>query len=244
MLRCLYLIWTVLVAAPILISMTLFTSIMTILLFWCPNSAFIVFIQRLWSRMFFWVLFCPVTVEGRENIVPGRSYVFVANHQSMLDVWVVYGYLPVIYKWIMKKEVDSIPFVGAACRAAGHICVDRSNPRAAYQSLERMRQTLKDGICTVIFPEGTRSKTGQMGRFKRGAFQLALDAELDIIPLSISGAWDAWKPTALLPTPHPIHLTIGQPIPMTLDKNKEVAELRKDEEEFIEHVRQAVASNL
>lgn len=244
MLRFLYLIWFCLVAFPVMLTMTILTAVATIVFFWCPNSAFIVGLQRLWSKMFFWFLFCPVTVEGEENLKPNTSYVFVCNHQSMLDVWVIYGYLPVIFKWIMKKEVGRIPLVGTACRYAGHICIDRSNPRSAYKSLEQMRATLKDGICTVIFPEGTRTKTGKMGAFKRGAFQIALDAGLEVVPLTISGAWEAWKPTARFATPHPIRLSIGKPMPMTLDRTKEPAELRADEEAFIAKVHEAVASKL
>ena len=93
----------------------------------------------MWSRSFGWLLFLPVTITGKENIKPGQSYIFVANHQSMLDVWIIYGWLPVIFKWLMKAELRKVPFVGSACKAAGHVFVDRSSPMAAKRSLEEVR---------------------------------------------------------------------------------------------------------
>lgn len=244
MFTLLYRIWFCLVALPLLLTATFITSVATILCFWCPNSAFIIGIQRLWSRLFFWLLFMPVTVEGRENIEPNKSYVFVANHQSMLDVWLVYGYLPVIFKWIMKKEVDSIPLVGSACRYAGHICVDRSNPRKALASLERMKTIMTNGVCTVVFPEGTRTKTGKMARFKRGAFQIALDLNLDVVPISISHAWDAMPPGAIFPRPKKLKLVIGKPVPMNIDKNQDPALVRAEEEAFIQKVHDIIEKEL
>lgn len=244
MVKYLYIAYQYLFAIPVLVVMTFLTSVMTILCFWCPNAAFPIWWQRTWSKCFFWLLFLPVEVEGMEHIEPGKSYVFVSNHQSMLDVWLIYGNLPVVFKWIMKKEVDKIPFVGAACRYAGHVCVDRSNPRSAYQSLERMKQTLRNGVCTVVFPEGTRTKTGQMGRFKRGAFQIALDLGLDIVPISISGAFACMKPGQPYVTRGKIRLYVGEPMPMNIDRTQETAIVREQEEAFIEQVRTRIAEQV
>lgn len=240
----LYRTYQLLIAAPLLVLFTLITALNTEIFFWAKNSAYCHWVQQMWSRSFFWLLGLPVTVKGLENIEKGKSYVFVANHQSALDVWLVYGYLPVVYKWLMKKELRYVPLIGNACAAAGHIFVDRKNPRAAYRAMQRLKDELREGVSTVIFPEGTRSKTGEMGRFKRGAFQIALDLGLDIIPLSISGAYDVQRPGQYFARRHPVCLTVGKPIRMDFDRSGEVAEVRAAEEAFIERVHQAVAENI
>lgn len=242
--KYLYRIYQLLIAFPLLFILTVITALTTELFFWAKNSTFVHWVQQTWSKSFFWLFGLPVTVEGLENIEKGKSYVFVANHQSMLDVWLVYGFLPVVYKWLMKKELRYVPFIGNACAAAGHVFVDRKNPRAAFRAMQQLKAEMRHGVSTVIFPEGTRSKTGEMGRFKRGAFQIALDMGLDIIPLSISGLYEAQRPGQFFVTRHPVKLTVGKPIEMKIDRTGEVAEIRAAEEQFILRVQQAVAENI
>ena len=218
--KYLYIVYQYVIAFPLLWVLTMLTSIITIILFPWPNSKFVNWTQKLWSRSFGWLLFLPVKVTGKENIKPGQSYIFVANHQSMLDVWIVYGWLPVVFKWLMKAELRKVPFVGSACKAAGHVFVDRSSPMAAQRSLKEVEKVLTNGVCTVIFPEGTRSLNGQVGRFKRGAFQIALELNLPIIPISLTGCFEAMNRKCKYVTRHPIHMHIGDPI-MPEQFNKE-----------------------
>jgi len=96
--------------------------------------------------------FVKVKITGLEKLNPRQSYVIVCNHQSIYDIFVVYGWLPMIFKWMMKEEVRRIPFVGIACEAAGHIFINRSNPVAAKHSLEKAESQLKNGVSVVIFP--------------------------------------------------------------------------------------------
>lgn len=231
--RLLYNIYVYLVVFPIAIVLTLLTSIITILFFWCPNASAIHWVQMMWSRSFFRLLFIPVEIEGLEHLQEGQSYVFVANHQSMFDVWLVYGWLPVIFKWMMKKELGRIPFVGTACRCAGHVMVDRSNPRAAVLSMQQVKRALQGGACTVIFPEGTRSKTGAVGPFKRGAFKIALDLKLPVVPLSISGCYQMLPKGKWWFNWSRVKLVVGEPQDLTQYD-------RTQENEAIEHVRQLV----
>lgn len=207
-----YIIYQYLIALPLLVLLTIFTALFTIVFSPWKNARFVHLEQMFWSRSFFWLLFLPVKVTGLEHIQKGQSYVFVSNHQSMLDVWAIYGYLPVVYKWLMKAEIRKIPFVGTACKCAGHIFVERTNARSSFRSLQAIEKQLVNGVCTVIFPEGTRSKDGQVGRFKRGAFQIAIDLGLPVIPISLSGCYEAMDRKAKFVTWHPIHLHIGQPI--------------------------------
>lgn len=207
-----YILYQYLVAWPLLVCLTIFTALFTICAMHWRNTEFVHRVQQFWSCSFFWLMFIPVDVDGVENIEPGQSYVFVSNHQSMFDVWLIYGWLPVIFKWLMKAELRRVPLVGIACKVAGHIFVDRKNAKASVESLQLVKDQLRDGVCTVIFPEGTRTKDGQVGRFKRGAFQIALDLNLPIIPISLSGCFD------LLPKGKPfinrrrVHMHIGKPM--------------------------------
>ena len=183
-------VYQYLIALPLFACITLFTAVTTIIFMHWRNSAWLHWIQQMWSRSFFWLLFMNVEVRGLENIRQDQSYVFVCNHQSMADVFAVYGWLPVVFKWIMKKELRKIPFVGSACAAAGHIYIDRSSKMAAARSLKAAEKQLHGGVCVVIFPEGTRTLTGEVGRFKRGAFTIASDLNLPILPISLTGCFE------------------------------------------------------
>jgi 1-acyl-sn-glycerol-3-phosphate acyltransferase len=219
----LYGLYQYIIVWPIMVVLTLFTAVFTILFIPFRNAEFVHKVQQFWSCSFFRLMLLPVTVEGLEHIKPGQSYVFVSNHQSMFDVWLIYGWLPVIFKWLMKAELRKVPFVGTACKAAGHIYVDRKNPKAALESMENVKKQLKDGICTVIFPEGTRTKDGQVGRFKRGAFQIALDLKLPIIPISLSGCYDVLPKGKPFVYRRPVRMYVGESIDITQFENNNEA---------------------
>lgn len=230
-----YFLYQYLVAWPLLVCLTIFTAVFTICTIPWRNAEFVHKVQQFWSCSFFWLMFIPVKIEGMEKIQPGQSYVFVSNHQSMFDVWLIYGWLPVIFKWLMKAELRRVPLVGIACKAAGHIFVDRKNAKASLESLQQIKNQLQNGICTVIFPEGTRTKDGQIGRFKRGAFQIALDLNLLIIPISLSGCFE------LLPKGKPF--IYKRPVQMYIGKPMDISHYT-DSAEAIEAVRNAVIEGI
>ena len=210
--KYLYIAYQYLIAFPLMGLLTVFTALFTILFVPFRNAEFVHKEQQFWSRACYWLMFIPVSVDGIEHIKPNQSYVFVSNHQSMYDVWLIYGWLPVIFKWLMKAEIRHIPFVGTACKAAGHIFVERRKAKASMDSLREIEKQLKDGVCTVIFPEGTRTENGEVGRFKRGAFQIALDLGLPVIPLSVSGCYEVMPKGQRYVNRHPVHMHIGEPI--------------------------------
>ena len=232
-----YILYQYLIAWPLLAVLTAFTAIFTVCTVHWKNAEFVQKVQQFWSRSFFWLMFLPVSVDGTEHIKPGQSYVFVANHQSMFDVWLVYGWLPVIFKWLMKAELRKVPFVGTGCKAAGHIFVDRRNAKAALESLQEVERQLVNGVCTVIFPEGTRSLNGEVGRFKRGAFQIAMDLGLPVIPLSLDGCFEVLPKGKPFVNRHPVHMHIGEAIDLKQFKD---AEGKPDANAAIEAVRTAV----
>jgi 1-acyl-sn-glycerol-3-phosphate acyltransferase len=141
----------------------------------------------IWSRLNAFITPMFVTVTGRQHIDSKQSYVIISNHQSLYDIFLIYGWLGVDIKWVMKKELAKIPGIGFGSKKVGHIFLDRSNSRVALESLNEAKKKLVDGTSVVIFPEGTRSQTGQLGPFKKGAFKLALDLGLPILPITISG---------------------------------------------------------
>jgi len=233
LLKPFYILYQYVIAWPLLAVLTVFTAVFTICTVPWKNAEFVHKVQQFWSRSFYWLMFLPVSVDGTEHIQPGQSYVFVANHQSMFDVWLVYGWLPVVFKWLMKAELRKVPFVGIGCKAAGHIFVDRRNAKAAMESLKEVEKQLTNGVCTVIFPEGTRSLNGEVGRFKRGAFQIAWDLGLPVIPLSLDGCFEVMPKGKPFVNRHPVHMHIGEPIDL-----KQFA----DANEAIDFVRNAVIS--
>ncbi len=232
-----YIVYQYFIVFPILLVITFFTALMTILFTAWKNSAFIVAMQRFWARCFYYLCFIPVEVTGKENLQEGQSYVFVCNHQSIYDVFVIYGWLPVVFKWILKQELRKIPFVGVACEKAGHIFIDRSNVRKAFQSVETAKQTLQNGVCVVIFPEGTRTFDGQVAPFRHGAFKMAFDLDLPIVPLSLNGCYELMNRRQKYLTWHRVKLHIDKPIYLT-EEDKE------NRAETIEKIRNIVIKNI
>jgi len=197
-----------LIALPILLVVTVLCAIITIICIPWKNSWWLHAIQATWAKMFCWLFFIPVHTEGLEYIRPNQSYVFVSNHQSYFDIFLIYGWLPVVFKWLMKKEIGRIPVVGTACKAAGHIAIDRTHAKAATESLAKVATQLVGGVSTVIFPEGTRTYDGQIARFKRGAFQIAWDLNLPVIPIRIDGCYEVMNRHAKSVTRHLVSMKV------------------------------------
>lgn len=166
----------------------------------------------IWGKCFCWLNLVSVSVRGRENISPKTSYVFVANHQGAFDIFSIYGFLGHNFKWMMKASLIKVPFVGWACKMSGHIFVDRSSPAAIRRTMEKAEKQLAGGMSVVVFPEGARTLDGRMHSFKRGAYLLATEFNLPVVPVSIDGAYKVLRRTAKLPRPGHINLTIHKPI--------------------------------
>ena len=152
-------------------------------------------INRLWS----WAILCAgavkLKVTGLEKLDPHRQYIFMVNHQSNVDIPILIQSLPRFQlRWIAKQELFWIPFFGWAMWATKHIAVDRSKPKNAVKSLRLAKQRIAAGISVVVFPEGTRSRDGQLQRFKKGGFLLAVKTNTEIVPVTVKGS------RALLPS--------------------------------------------
>lgn len=177
-----------LIFLPFLIINTLFFGVVAVLVSSLINQRIgSYFGGVIWSRLNAFFTPMIVKVSGKENIQKNTSYVIIPNHQSYYDIFLIYGWLGIDIKWIMKKELKKIPGIGFGSQKVGHIFLDRSNSRIALQSLNEAKKKLVNGTSVVIFPEGTRSQDGQLGKFKRGAFKLALDLELPLLPVTVIG---------------------------------------------------------
>lgn len=213
--KYLYRTYQLLIALPLIAIYTLITSLMVTIGCTLGNGHFWGYYPgKWWAQFIIRILLLPVKVEGRENIVKGQSYVFVANHQGAFDIFLIYGFLSRNFKWMMKRQLRQMPFVGKACESAHHIFVDKRGASKIRETYDRARQTLQGGMSLVVFPEGARSFTGHMGVFKRGAFMLADDIELPVVPLTINGSFDIMPRTRDMKWVvwHPLRLTIHKPI--------------------------------
>ncbi len=147
-------------------------------------------IGRLWSRMVLKIAGVRVKVHGLARLRRSRPYIFIANHQSHIDIPVMVQSLPGFQlRWIAKKTLAFVPFFGWALLASRHILIDRADRAAAMASLRKAKAKLAAGVSVVIFPEGTRGVHGRIGRFKRGAVLLAIKTKTPIVPVTISGSW-------------------------------------------------------
>jgi 1-acyl-sn-glycerol-3-phosphate acyltransferase len=166
---------------------------------------------RTWSRLILATTGVQVHVEGLDRIERGQTYVFIANHQSIYDIPVVFASLPFQLRIIAKESLGRFPFLGWHLRRAGHLLVDRSHPDRAG-ILNRWRGLVADHLSLVIFPEGTRSSDGRVRRFLGGSFLLALEAGLTIVPLSISGSRHVMPKGRLMTCPGRVTLVVHEPV--------------------------------
>lgn len=209
----LFVIYQFLIAYPLLMIITPLVALATIILSPVfPNNSVSYFPARWWGRVICALFWVKVKFTGFENVDSGRSFIVAANHQSMFDIFIIYGWLPHYFKWIMKAELRKIPLVGKACESAGHIFINRTNPVAARHGIEKAERQLKNGVSVVIFPEGTRTFTGLMGSFKKGAFRIAADLRLPVLPVTIYGAFEVMPRSSFVVKPGTIHLVFHPPI--------------------------------
>lgn len=150
-------------------------------------------LPRYWSKIVCRLALCRIKVKRNAVLDPNQSYVFVANHQGAFDIFLTYGYLDLNIKWVQKYELRKLPFVGKASEMAGHIFVDSSSLKACMQTIEQAEKELQKGDSLVIFPEGARSRTGKMARFKKGAYLIATQMQLPIVPITLNGPFDVLK---------------------------------------------------
>lgn len=221
MFRPIYNLYIWLVAIPLVILATLFFGCLCLVTapFIGPRRA-----GRLcgvpWARFGLLITGTTVDVRGRQHLHAGQSCVIVANHLSLYDIWVLYGHLGVDFRWVAKQELRRVPIVGRACEVLGHVFIDRSDSQRARASLERARQQIVDGTCILFFPEGTRSRDGRIRPFKKGAFRMAVDMQLPVLPLTINHTQHILPPDGLRQTPGTAEILIHPLIATDTDADR------------------------
>ena len=202
----------VFVLPTLVLTTTILGSFIIVLSFLgAPDYASRVF-GTLWAKINTKAALIGVQTTGKEHIKQGQSYVIVANHQSLLDIYLLYGYLGIDVKWVMKQELRAVPVLGLACEMMGHVIVDRSNTASALASMERARERIKDGMSVIFFAEGTRSRSGELKPFKKGAFRMAQELNLPILPITIQNTRHILPSDTIDLRPGVTRMTIGKPI--------------------------------
>jgi 1-acyl-sn-glycerol-3-phosphate acyltransferase len=177
-----------------------------------------------------------VKITGKENVIPKTPYVFVSNHVSLFDIPVLQRYVPNDFSFVFKKEIAWVPLFGWQMQLGPHIIIDRQNPEKAMKSIEKGKKMLVHRkISVLLFPEGTRSRTGEMLPFKRGAFHLAAQVGFPIIPVTISGTKNLFQKKPFKINSGKVIVDFGKPIPADNINS------RKDELELMGKVRDIIS---
>lgn len=168
---------------------------------------------RNWGRILLWAAGIKVSFEGLENVQTDGPQIVVANHQSWFDVFVLAAELPVRYRFVAKKELGGIPIFGKAWKGCGHVSVDRGNREAAISALDQAwREIREDKLTLVLFSEGTRSVDGRLKPFKKGAFVMAIQGQVPLVPMAIVGSRDIMAKGHVRVRSGEILVRVGKPI--------------------------------
>lgn len=169
-----------------------------------------------WSRDNLWLSRARVEIEGMENIDRTHPQILVANHSGLHDILSLSAHLPIQFRWVAKKSLFKVPFMGWHMSRSGYIPIDRENPREAAKSIIEAAKVIRGGVNAIAFPEGTRSRTGELSRFRSGAFALALRTGVPLVPVSLEGSYRVIMPKTLQVNPGTIiRIRIGTPIDLS-----------------------------
>ncbi len=186
-----------------------------------------------WARMLLRICMIRVDVLGAENLDPNQQYVFVSNHFSLVDTPVMFGSMPREFRILAQHGLWKIPFLGWHLNRAGHVPVERENPRAAARSLAHAAEKLRGGLSLLIFPEGGRTRAATMRRFKPGAAAIAIQAQHPIVPMALVGTHKILPPSSAHLHPGRAELRVGKPVATTGLTNRDAAHLMRDVQETV-----------
>ena len=187
------------------------------------------FCMRRWSRDNLWLSRARVEIEGLQNIDRSRPQLLIANHSGLHDILSLAAHLPIQFRWVAKKSLFRVPFMGWHMRRSGYIPIDRENPRDAARSIVSAAGIIRSGVNAIAFPEGTRSRNGDLGKFHSGAFALALRTGVPLVPVTLEGSWRVITPKTLRVNPGVIiRIKIDRPVDVTSYQRSEKLRLMGD----------------
>lgn len=190
----------------------------------------------LWGRWLCKLTGVRVEVIGAENVLKDRAQIFISNHQGIYDIFVLEGYLPVRFLWIAKDTLFKIPVIGWTMRKAGYIGINRTSIKKSFESMNRAVEEIKSGKSIIIFPEGTRTRDGSIGEFKRGSLFLVFKTGAPVVPITISGSFNVARRGEFRIRPGKIRIFIDKPI--------EVSEIpRSQEGQLMDKLRNVIVKN-
>ena len=208
----LYKLYAHTIALLLFVVITIITAVVVIIASLCGDRKTVCYYgPKIWSQLTLWLFLLPTSVAGKELIDKHQSYVFLANHQGYFDIFLMYARLGHNFKWMMKEYLRKIPFVGLACARSGQIYVGETRAGMA-RTVKQAQATLRGGMSMVIFPEGTRTEDGTLGPFQRGAFTLAGEIGLPIVPITINGSFKVFNRHAKSVSHGRLTLIIHRPI--------------------------------
>ncbi len=232
--RTLTFLYQWIILAPIFIVLTLITAFLVIVFSSIFGNKFWGYYPpKWWARLTCWLSLCRIKSTGHENLDENTSYVFIANHQGAFDIFLIYGFLNQNIKWVQKASLRKVPFVGKASEIAGHVFVDNSSVASRLGSISKTKKAIVDGVSMMMFPEGSRSRDGKIVKFRGGAYKVAMDMGLPIVPVTINGPFDVLKVNTMKLTPGKMDLTIHKPIPTKGLEQKDVRALMDQTKEII-----------
>jgi 1-acyl-sn-glycerol-3-phosphate acyltransferase len=190
---------------------------------------------RAWARLILRTTGVRAHVSGLELLDERRSYVLASNHQSIYDIPILFALLPLQLRIVAKASLGRVPFLGWHLQRTGHLLVNRRNPGADI--VAKMRRLVSEAHSLIVFPEGTRSVDGSVGRFKKGTFVVAIDAQLPVVPVSVAGSRHVMRKGRLMVCPGEVRLTIHAPVAT-------IGVSRDEVNDFAERVRDVVRSGV
>lgn len=186
-------------------------------------------VSILWARgIIGWNPLWKLAVTGLGNMQKGRNYIVIANHQSLLDILVVCAALPLNFKFLAKRELFYVPFLGWAMACAGYIPLDRASHESGRRAMKTISGLLAKKVSVLLFPEGTRSPDGKIHAFKTGAFKLAHDSRVEILPVVIDGTGRALpKKSLFLKNRSKFIVSVGKPVSLESASGRSIDEIKE-----------------
>ncbi len=181
-----------------------------------------------WSRDILRAGGTPVIAEGLENIPRDRPVMYASNHSSMFDIWALFATLPGSVRFVAKRELFRIPLLGRAMLAVGHVPIDRAARKKAFEAYDEAARKIRSGTSVLVFPEGTRSRTGELLPFKNAPFGLAIAAQVPVLPIYVHHTFEILPKGAWRLRPRPIRLLVAPPISTTGLRSEDRERLRDE----------------
>ncbi len=221
-----------LVSGPLIVIATAVMGTVSMLVsFFDPSGNTAHKVARLWGRILILASGMKVRVDGLEHIPPAGGCVIASNHLSLMDTPLVIAHIPLQFRFLAKKGLFSIPFIGGHLHRAGHIAIPREDARGSLKAMSESARVIQErGVSALVFPEGGRSK-GQLREFKEGAAYIAIKAHVPVVPVGIQGTREVLPMGSVVIRPGHVTLRIGEPIPTAglslQDRNRLTSQIRE-----------------